>query len=120
MKITLILTFIAFTFCGYSQTDTTNQKESFIKDNYQIQYPKSWRVDTSGQMGTKLFIFSPLENETDKFSENANLIIQDLGDQNIDLEKYKEITDKQLIELATDGVVFESVVVKTDDRDYFK
>jgi hypothetical protein len=71
-------------------------------------------------MGTEFFVFSPLENENDKFSENVNGIIQDLSGQNIDLEKYKQITDKQLTDMATDGQVFESAIVKTEKMEYFK
>jgi hypothetical protein len=118
MKLTFTsILFLLAAFC-FAQSDTS--KASYSNDKIKIEYPKTWRLDTSGIMGTEFFVFSPLENETDKFSENVNGLIQDLSGQNIDLEKYKEITDKQLIELATDGVVFESVVVKTDDRNYFK
>ncbi|MBK7681894.1 MAG: hypothetical protein IPJ26_05200 [Bacteroidetes bacterium] len=39
-------------------------------------------------MGTSFIIFSPLENDEDKFKENVNLLMQDLTGQNIDLDKY--------------------------------
>src|SRR6187397_2716847 len=71
-------------------------------------------------MGTEFFVFSPLENETDKFSENVNGLIQDLSGQIIDLEKYKQITEKQLADMATDGKVFESSIIKADGKEYFK
>jgi len=66
---------LTLTFSGFSQIDNTTEKISFSKDNYKIQYPKSWRLDTSKVMGTEFFVFSPLENNTDKFKENASLII---------------------------------------------
>jgi hypothetical protein len=71
-------------------------------------------------MGTELFVFSPLENETDKFSENVNIIIQNLSGQNINLEKYKQITERQLFDLANDCKVFESSIVKKNKKEYFK
>ena len=118
MKLTLTSILLLFTFLCFAQTDTT--KTSFTKANYKIQFPKDWRLDTSRIMGTDFFVFSPLENDTDKFSENVNGVTQDLGGQNIDLEKYKQVTDKQLAEMATDCKVFESSIIKTDDKEYFK
>lgn len=118
MKLILASILLLLTHFCFSQTDTT--KTSFSKENFKIQYPKTWRIDTSRIMGTEFFIFSPLENENDKFSENVNGIIQDLRGQNIDLEKYKQITDKQLADMATDCKVFESAIIKTDTTEYFK
>jgi hypothetical protein len=118
MKLTLTSILFLFTHFCFSQTDTT--KMSFSSGNFEIQYPKTWRLDTSRIMGTEFFVLSALENETDKFSENVNGIIQDLSGQNIDLEKYKQITDKQLTDMVTDCKVFESSIIKTDNKEYFK
>jgi len=71
-------------------------------------------------MGPELFVFSPLENQNDKFSENVNVIIQDLAGQNIDLKKYKQITEGQLTNMATDGKIVESSIVKGNKGDYYK
>ena len=120
MKLTLFLTFITLTSCCFSQADTANQMIVFAKDNYKLQYPKSWRLDTSRKLGPELFVFSPLEDETDKFSENVNVLIQDLTGQNIDLEKYKQITDKQVTNLATDSKIFESSILKKDKGVFFR
>jgi len=118
MKLTLTSILLLLTHFCFSQIDTS--KTSFKKDNYKIEYPKTWRLDTSKFMGTEFLFFSPLENEADKFSENVNGIIQDLSGQNIDLEKYKQITDKQLSDMATDCKVFESSIIKKDSKEYFK
>jgi hypothetical protein len=96
MRKALLLTFITFSFYGFSQKSALTPKVKFEKNTYIIEYPKSWRPDTSKIMGTDLFLFSPLENENDKFSENINILIQDLGEQNITLEQYKKLTDNQL------------------------
>lgn len=118
MKLTLTFILVLLTHICFSQTETT--KSNFAKDNFKIQYPKNWSLDTSRMMGTEFFVFSPLENESDKFSENVNGIIQDLSGQNIDLEKYKQITDKQLTEMVTDCKIFESSIIKTNQREYYK
>jgi hypothetical protein len=118
MKLTLILIFITFSFYCCSQS---NKAETVIsKDNFTIEYPKPWRLDTSKIMGTEFIAFSPLEDSADKFSENVNVIIQNLSGQNIDLEKYKQITEQQITTIMTDGKVFESSIVKTNKNNYFK
>ena len=71
-------------------------------------------------MGADLFIFSPLENETDKFRENVNILIQDLRGQNIDLEKYKQISDKQFKQLGENVQIFESTVTTFNGKPCYK
>ena len=115
ISITILLFLTSFCF---AQTDAT--KSIFSKDNYTIEYPKSWQLDTSGLMGTAFFLFAPLDNQRDKFSENLSLIIQDLAGQNINLENYKTITDKQITDFATDPKVFESRIKKINDTEYFR
>jgi hypothetical protein len=117
-KFILIFTVILLATAAFSQPATA--VTNYAKNNYKIQYPEVWRLDTSRLMGTELFIFAPLENSTDQFSENVNLLIQDLTGKNIDLQKYKEITDKQLTDMATDGKSIESAVVKKDNQSYYK
>ena len=92
----------------------------FAKGDYKLKYPETWRLDTSGNLGPELFVFSPLENDTDKFSENVNVLIQNLQGQNINLEQYKQITEKQLADLATDGKIYESSILKTDKGEFFR
>lgn len=118
MKSITTFIFLASAHLCFSQTDTLNR--IFDHKNYKLQYPKSWRLDTSGMLGAELFLFSPLENQTDKFSENINLIIQDLTGQNIDLEKYKDITDSQINEFVTEPKVFESSIIKKDKNEYYR
>lgn len=119
MKLKL-LTFIFFLLANFCFSQNNTLKDSLTKNNYKIQYPTTWRLDTSKVMGTEFFILSPLENETDKFSENINLLIQNLNGQNINLEKYKQITDEQLVNMGNDCKVFESLIVKKENQEYFK
>src|SRR5437867_1047648 len=101
MKLLFTLSFIAVTFWGFSQSDTTSRWTRYAKESYQIRYPGSWTFDTSKMMGSEFFIFSPKENDNDKFSENVSLVIQDLKGQNIDLDKYAQISEGQIKSLAT-------------------
>jgi len=120
MKLAFLLGFTTLATCCFSQADTTNRMLDFAKGDYKLKYPETWRIDTSGNLGPALFVFSPLENETDKFSENVNVLIQNLEGQNIDLGKYKQITDKQLTDLATDSKIYESSISKTDKGEFFR
>jgi hypothetical protein len=122
MKLISILTTLTLTLThtAFSQTNTSTEKANIVRNAYQVQYPKTWKVDSSRTMGADLFIFSPLENATDKFRENVNIIIQDLKGQNIDLEKYKQISDKQFAELKENIQVFESTVTKLNGKQCYK
>jgi hypothetical protein len=120
MKLIQTLTLLALTYSAFSQIDKSIEKINFSKNNYKIQYPKSWSLDTSRVMGSEFFVLSPLEKDADKFRENAGLVIQNLAGQNIDLEKYKKNTEGQITEMATEGKVFESVVLKSDKGEYYK
>jgi hypothetical protein len=78
------------------------------KSGYTIQYPGDWDLNESGQMGTSFIILSKQTSQSDKFRENINLIIQDLTGQNIDLDKYTEISLTQIKTLITNSNLLES------------
>ena len=118
MKLISITTLLFLTSFCFAQSDIT--KSIFSKDNYKIEYPKSWKLDTSRLMGSELLLFAPLENQLDKFSENVNIIIQDLVGQNINLKNYKAITDKQLSDFATYPTIYESEIKKINDKEYYR
>jgi hypothetical protein len=121
MKQLFTLSFAFSTIFGFSQSDSPNQLTIFVRESYKLQYPSSWTVDTSRKMGTDFIFFSPKENDTDKFRENVNLLVQDLTGQNIDLGKYAEITEKEIKEMATEGVIYESKkIIKPDKSEYYK
>ncbi|HZV68597.1 MAG TPA: hypothetical protein VFG10_03605 [Saprospiraceae bacterium] len=97
-----------------------NEIISYRNKDFKLEYPASWTLDTSKAWGAELILFSPMESEADQFNENVNVVIQDLTGQNIDLEKYKQITDQQINTLATDGKILESSIVKTDAKEAFR
>lgn len=117
MKKLIIVAGLFFSFSSLAQDqDSWNE---YGKEKYIIRYPKSWKLDTSKAMGTEFFLFSPLENQDDKFSENVNLIIQVLPDPGIDLKAYKEITEKQIPGSLTDPVMYESKIVSTQNGECY-
>lgn len=114
---------INMTACGQSTKDKAETLESWkllSDDNYTINYPDSWELNKSGQMGTSFILFSPLSSEQDQFKENVNLIIQDLSGHNLDLDKYVEISEGQIKTMITDGRILESKRMTTKTLNYQK
>ena len=124
--LSLLLTLIS---CGGS-TIQNEQKAEAVKritgwellkqDDYSIQYPKDWELNQSGQMGTKFILFSALEDQEDQFRENVNLISQDLGSNDVDLDQYTEISENQIKTMMTNCTVYESKRIKNASGDYQK
>ncbi|WGK70014.1 PsbP-related protein [Candidatus Haliotispira prima] len=107
--------------CGRkAEAGTPDSWESFMENNYSISYPGDWGVDQSGQMGTSFILLSPLSSGEDRFTENVNLIIQDLTGRNLDLDGYVELSEGQIKTVATDGNIIESTRMTTETLDYHK
>jgi hypothetical protein len=91
-----------------SQNPNQNGWKMLDQKEYSIQYPGDWELSTSGQMGTTFMILSARSSDQDQFRENVNLLIQDLSGQNINLDKYVEISEGQIKTMITDGNIIES------------
>jgi hypothetical protein len=94
--------------------------KTFAKDSISIQYPPNWELNDKGIMGTMAFLFSPMDSTTDFFRENVNLLVQDLGHLNIDLNKYIEVTENQIKTMVTNGQLIESKRLKKDAMEFHK
>lgn len=94
--------------------------ELLKEEDYSIQYPKEWELSQSGQMGTKFILFSALEDQEDQFRENVNLISQDLGSNDVDLDQYTEISENQIKTMMTNCMVYESKRIKNASGEYQK
>jgi serine/threonine-protein kinase len=94
--------------------------KSYSTNDFRLEYPATWTLDTSKTWGADVMLFAPHENEEDNFSENVNVLIQDLSGMGIGLEQYKEITDDQITTLALDGKILESSIIKTDEKEFYR
>ncbi len=103
-----------------SDLPTNNEWKTLEQSNYSIQYPSSWTPNENGQLGMKFIILSPKESPQDKFSENVNLLIQDLTGENVDLNKYVEISENQIKTLATNLDFIESKRIKSGTSEYHR
>lgn len=104
---------------GNSSLDDNN---SFVlsDDLYQIRYPKTWYIDTSGQMGTDFFMFSRLTNVNDNFKENINLLVQQLEDENVNLEQYVSISQKEIESKIEDGYILSNEKKQSSNGEFQK
>lgn len=81
--------------------DTSNWKIHEAA-NYSIKYPPDWSLDVEGLMNTTFFISSPVSAD-DTFSENVNLLIQDLSRFPMSLDEYTELSINQVETMVPEG-----------------
>lgn len=96
--------------------------KTFEIQNFSIQYPPDWELDTSGKSGTTFILFSKKESKKDPFRENITFIIQDLSKHDIDLNKFVEISENQINNQISKSTLLESNRIKQRGRElhYFK
>ncbi|MBU2929953.1 PsbP-related protein [Winogradskyella psychrotolerans] len=104
----LLLIFILFPIIIIAQEQNENVK--YEKDNYSIEYPSNWILNDSGDNGTKIFLYPTNTESSDIFTENINLIVQNLSDTTIPLEKYKELVEKQIGGMLTEPKIASSEI----------
>jgi len=108
-----VLIVLALIFLSHIATAQSKDYETYQATEFTIKYPADWRVDETGIMGTKVIFFSPLESADDKFSENINILVQDLTEHPMTLKEYTDLSVEQIKTLATNGKVIESKTIKT-------
>jgi len=126
-KLLVLILAINAIVCGQSQSGKSENQDSIsaewkllIDDKFEIKYPSDWDVDKNGQMGTSFFLFSPLSDESDKFKENVNLLIQDLTGHNLTLDQFVELSNNQIKTMVTDGQIILSDRITDDEIEYQK
>jgi len=117
---------IFLTLSSFGQTNGKNDVSSqngwkIINENsYTIQYPDSFDLDKSGMMRTSFVLLSKQTSANDLFRENVNLLVQDLNGQNINLEKYTEISENQIKKMLSNCKILESKNIEIADKKYHK
>lgn len=111
---------LAFLFSPLFLQAQSEKWNTFKTNDYSINYPSSWTLDTTGQGGTKLVLFSPSESEEDAFKENINLIIQDLTGYKLDLDGYTKLSTEQIKTMITNSKIVESKKGKQGATEYHK
>lgn len=116
---------ISLNSCGQSTkknelTTKPNGWKTMNENGYSIQYPESWDLNKSRQMGMSFIILSKLASKQDKFKENVNLMIQDLTGQNINLDRYVQISEGQISTMLTNVKFTESHRLNENNSEFHK
>lgn len=120
LLIVLLISVIDFNISEINaQTKTPQLDKTYKNDVYKINYPDGWRVDDSKTNNADLFLFSPLNNG-DNFSEYTNVLIQDLKGMNMDLEKYKKISENQFSTVLPNSKIHESEIIQSNGKNYYR
>ncbi len=94
------------------------QFDNYSTEEYSIKYPVDWSIDTSGIMGTDFILFSAITSEKDQFRENVSLLVQDVSEYDLDLDKYVEISLEQVKTMITNGKLILSERKNGSDEEY--
>jgi hypothetical protein len=115
MKLKLSVLFLIAIQFVYCQVNRKNDLSILNKEEFKISYPTNLKLDESGKNGMIFILFTEKSNSTDNFAENINLMIQDLSQLDINLDKYVQISEKQITDR---GKLFESKRIKKNGTEY--
>ena len=120
MKKLLTYTFILLllSLSANSQPLTVETTVFYETEEFSIEYPEAWELNTKGVMGSTFIIFSPLQDALDDFRDNLLLMKEDLSAVSMDLDDYVALTEKQLTTLLQDYSSLESKRLTKDGLTY--
>jgi len=114
----LLIVAIVIAGCQMSKKDEAPQLQKGIKEinkkGYSIRYDSTFRLDESGRNGVEFYLFTPTKPDDD-FSENINLMIQNLETVKYDLDQFVSVSEKQI---KANGKLIESTRMKKDGQEY--
>lgn len=84
-----------------------------------IKYPLDWTKEEQ-VFGTVVSFSSPIESASDDFSENLNVLVQDLSAQPITLEEYTRISEEQVEQYITNGKILDTIATTLDGNSAYK
>lgn len=106
-------------FIAYQNTNKFNKFEDPGK-RYSIKYPVDWKVEES-KNGAAVIFSSPKENKLDMFSDNVNIVVQDISSNPMGIKKYSEIAIKQMQIVFGDNLeIKESESITLGGREGYK
>lgn len=112
------LSFLLILFICIFQIKAQSNQKTLKGNDFQINYPDQWEVNQSGLMGSIFFIFSPLDDSTDKFRENINLVKQDLSGIKMSLDDFVILSEKQLKTIITDVKIIQSKRITKNNNEH--
>jgi len=79
-----------------SETINYNKWKKHIGKEFEVSYPSNWNLEIPEDGAIKLLLYSDLIDENDQFSENINLLNEDLSGYEISLDDYVDFSKNQL------------------------
>lgn len=114
----LLVAAIAIVGCQKNEKAAVSKSENDTREisrkGFSIQYDSSFRLDDSGRNGTEFYLFTPTA-PGDNFSENINLMIQNLGVLKYDLNQFIALSEKQI---KASGKLIQSVRKNENGQEY--
>ena len=108
----LIVSFlIAVTSCDSSEKKSlpATKWKTIDAPDYSIQYPEEWKRESGEKFGSEFMLMSTRSSPEDDFKENIGLLILEFSaDSGIDLEKYAEISEEQVLESMENAKILSS------------
>jgi hypothetical protein len=109
LSLIFVFLFISQSCISQKAVKSANKSLTVYKtDNYSIKYPKAWTLTTVNEVNAEFFLTASGQEGSD-FYNNFNLMIQDLSitGENIDIERYTEITKVQIEEnIGKDALLY--------------
>lgn len=115
MNLKILLSFLIASQFIFCQVKPIKEILILNKTEFKISYSSDLKLDESGKNGMTFLLLTERTNSEDNFAENINLMKQDLEKLNLNLDKYIEITEKQVTEI---GKLIESKRLKRNGTEY--
>lgn len=94
---------------------------TYETERYSIQYPSDWKLDRTSSKEVEFQLFSPLSTAEDRFSENVNLLVQDLRGQPIkNLDQYVEISESQILVMLQNSEIQSGKRIRKNGREFHR
>ena len=112
---TSLLALIIFVSLGVN-AQSENWK-TYTTKKFTVQYPGSWDFDKSGAMGSSFIVLGPVTKTESKFRPNANLVVQDISRNPMNLDQYARLSEQQIANLITDSKIIRRERITGFDHD---
>lgn len=121
MRIIVLLLILSFYSKSYTQdTVSTDNWKSYTKDNFAILYPGNWEINTANQPRVMFTLMAPMEDSTDRLSENVTLQIQSLNGQSMSFEQYAGLSKSQIVSQLKEGRVLSEEKKSSGKDEYYR
>jgi len=106
-------------------TDTgKNSTDNFLiysneEYSFKLSYPKEW-TKYDDAMGTLVAFVAPKDGENDPFSENINVVVQDLSSQTVTLDQYVQASEEEIKQYISNADIISSKKTKLGENNAYK